>query len=145
MSGTYQLTVKVANSSTTELIPHAFVTISGPGLAQPVTVGYYPQRLGQGVIGNVATGLSGPGTVKNDALTHVVKNPDGSESYASHPYDKSYTFDVTPQQAMNALQFAAQVSNNPGQYQLLGAANMRNLVMTDGYQCKGKPGGQIPS
>ena len=43
MSETYQIIIKVANSSLSEPIPHAFITISGPGLSIPVTVGYYPQ------------------------------------------------------------------------------------------------------
>ena len=64
MSETYQIIIKVANSSLSEPIPHAFITISGPGLSIPVTVGYYPQRQGEGLIGNITTGLSGPGTVK---------------------------------------------------------------------------------
>ena len=106
MSGTYQLTIKVANSFVSgSFVPHAFVTITGPGLTNPVTVGYYPSVMH----------VSHPGTVKNDALSHEVKDPvTGTLSYTSHPYDKSYTFDVSPQQAMNALQFAAQTAKIMG-------------------------------
>ena len=123
-SSGYTLTIKVSNSlAGNGPIPHAFVTITGPGLA-PVTVGYYPQ----------VTGVSGAGTVRNDDQSHYNRTTDSNES---HPYDQSLTFQISPQQALNAINFAAQTANNPGQYQLLGASDKDNLLMQDGYQCTG--------
>lgn len=120
----YTLTIKVAHSfAGNGAIPHAFVTISGPGI-EPVTVGYYPQM----------TGVSGAGTVRNDALSHQDKL---TREMGAHPHDDFVTFQISPQQALNALNFAAGVANNPGLYQLLGASDRNNLFMKDGYQCTG--------
>lgn len=128
MSDTYQIQIRIANTAVSGAIPHAFVTISGPGLTNPVTVGYYP----------VVTGLSGLGTVRNDAASHEVgTTADGQVLYGAHPYDRSVTFDISGQQAMNALQFVAKVANDPGMYQLLGASDKSNIIMADGYQCTG--------
>jgi hypothetical protein len=122
----YTLTIKVANSFAGNggAIPHAFVTISGPSLAAPVTEGYYPK----------VTGVSGAGTVRNDAQSHYNSATDTNEP---HPYDQSLTFNVSAQQALNALNFAASTANSPGQYQLLGASDKNNLLMQEGYQCTG--------
>jgi hypothetical protein len=89
-SSGYTLTIKVANSfAGTGAIPHAFVTISGPGLAVPVTVGYYPQ----------VTGVSGAGTVRNDDQSHYNR---ATRAIEPHPYDQSLTFNISAQQALNA-------------------------------------------
>ncbi len=121
----YTLTIKVANSfAGGGAIPHAFVTISGPGLVAPVTVGYYPK----------VTGVSGGGTVRNDALSHKDMT---TNKIGEHLYDQSLTFNISAQQALNAVSFAASTANNPGQYQLLGASDKNNLFMQEGYQCTG--------
>lgn len=98
MSDTYQIQARIANIAVSGSIPHAFVTISGPGLTNPVTVGYYP----------VITGVSGLGTIRNDAASHEVgTTAAGQVLYGAQPYDRSITFDVSGQQAMNALQFVS--------------------------------------
>jgi hypothetical protein len=121
----YKIIIKFANTGVgdTGLIPHAFVTISGPGLSQPVTIGYHPQ----------VKSISGPGTVRNDAYEYNAV----TGMTTSHPYDRTITFDVRAQQAINGLRFAANVANDPGASQLLGAADKSNIVMADGYQCTG--------
>jgi len=82
-SSGYTLTVHVSNSfAGNGAIPHAFVTITGPGMA-PVTVGYYPQ----------VTGVSEAGTVRNDALSH---RDEATREIGAHPYDQSRTFHITP-------------------------------------------------
>lgn len=43
----YQLTIKIANTLVSgDIVPHAFVTISGPGLANSVIVGFCPRQSG---------------------------------------------------------------------------------------------------
>ena len=129
-SSTYTVTVRVYNGllGNAGPIPHAFVTIDGPNLRSPITVGYYPRT----------TSVSNAGTVRNDALSHGSVDPaTGATTFEMHPADKSYTFEVTAQQAMNALQFAAGVASNPGSYQLIGAPDKSNLLFPDGYQCTG--------
>ena len=121
----YQIIIKIANTGVgdTGLIPHAFVAISGPGLSQPVTIGYYPQ----------VKSIRGPVTVRNNAYEYNTV----TGMTTPHPYDRTITFDVSAQQAMNGLRFAANVANDPGTYQLLGAADKSNILMADGYQCTG--------
>ncbi|MGO0788776.1 putative Ig domain-containing protein [Herbaspirillum seropedicae] len=104
-------------------IPHAFISISGPGLSRPVTVGYYP----------IEHEVSGAGTVRNDATSYAL--PD--QTFGLHPSTKIYTFSISDQQAMNALQFIGNVANDPGNYELIGSANKTNLIFPDGYQCTG--------
>ena len=123
----YQVTIKIANSVVDGRgIPHAFVTVAGPGLNKPLTVGYYPQ----------VKSVSGPGTGRNDGYDDG-NLKDGAETLIPHPYDRSITFDASAQQVMNGLQFVARVANDPGMYQLLGAPDKSNLVFADGYQCTG--------
>lgn len=129
MAETYQITLKIANTFfaagspfSGDGIPHAFVTVSGPGLDSPVTVGFYPARSGQAM---------GPGAVRNDAYYF------NGSTIGEHPYDTSYTFDISSQQAYNALTFIAAVSNSPGNYLLLGSADKSNFILEDGYQCTG--------
>ena len=55
----YQLTIKIANSFVSgDAIPHAFITLSGPGLTNPVTAGFYPQPLAKGVSIELKSDLS---------------------------------------------------------------------------------------
>jgi hypothetical protein len=120
---TYQVTIKIYNTYVGDngFIPHAFVTISGTGMP-PITLGYYPQK----------PTVAGPGTVKNDGISHVVNGDP-----MPHPYDQSITFDVSGEQVEAALKYASQVANDPGDYRLLGAPDKGNLLWSDGYQCTG--------
>ena len=113
----YQVTLNIFNPINE--IPHSFITISGDGLSQPVTFGYYP---------NITT-VAAPGTIKNDSLTGLGGTP--------HPTTETYTFDVSAQQALAGLQFAADVAQNPGYYALLGAPSKQNILFPNGYQCTG--------
>lgn len=56
----FQVSLKIAHPFVADrVIPHAFVTISGPGIS-PLTVGYYPQY----------TSPSAPGLVRNDGAIY---------------------------------------------------------------------------
>lgn len=115
MSDQYTITLKVASPFASagnpfiprsgSGIPHAFITIAGPSIQTPVTVGYYPATPGQ---------ASGTGVVKNDAYYFNTV----TDTVGEHPFDRTYSFQITSQQALNSLVFIAAVANNPGTYQL---------------------------
>jgi hypothetical protein len=118
----YRVTLHVYNSSLHGVIPHSFVTLQASG-HDPLVIGYYPQE----------TGVEGPGTVRNDAIT----SKDIYDKPSQHPAQFTKTFHVSPGQYANMLAFAEKTANNPGHYQLIGEPNKSNWLAIPGYQCTG--------
>lgn len=120
----YTVTLHAYNPTTKGVIPHAFVTLQAPG-QPPIVVGYYPQK----------RGVSGPGTVRNDAIT----GPQNRDTLAptQHPSAFNKTFEVSPGQFANMLNYVDKTASNPGTYQLIGDADKSNFLAVPGYQCTG--------
>lgn len=81
---TYQLTLKIASPTFENPLPHAFITISGPNLTDPVTVGFSPREAGT-PSGAEKSNPDLPQRLESNGTIHIPTQVGNNAALASDP------------------------------------------------------------